>query len=74
MNSVLQTLDLTDNYVGDLAQVGNLQNLSCMTSLSFASKHGSNPICDFENYSDAISHYLPQVKTLDGSDSRASVK
>jgi len=67
-SSVLEFVDLNDNYIGDLAQLRALENLSCLTELLFQQKNGSNPMCDFENYEEAVAHYLPQVKRLDGKE------
>jgi len=68
--SPLESLDLTDNYVGDLSHVKALSRYARLRTLSFmrrgdASK-GSNPICDFVNYQDTVNLYLPNLLELDG--------
>ena len=37
-----------------------------MKEIVFQSKTSSNPLCDFENYKDAILSSLPQINKLDG--------
>ena len=39
-----------------------------MKELIFQEKNGSNPMCEFENYEEAVRHYLPQVVKLDSKD------
>lgn len=68
--AVLQVLDLTDNYIGELQNVKCLQNFRHLKELSFQkaddSSKGSNPICDFQNYHTTVSLYLPYLQKLDG--------
>lgn len=68
--SVLEVLDLTDNYVGELNHVRVLTKYSRLRNLSFMKasdeSKGSNPICDFVNYKDTVNMYLPNLQVLDG--------
>ena len=69
--AALEVLDLTDNYIGELANIRHLSKFAHLSQLSFqkagdASK-GSNPICDFVNYRDTVQMYLPRLAWLDGS-------
>ena len=68
--SVLETLDLTDNYVGELSHVKQLSKFAKLTTLAFQKagdqSKGSNPICDFVNYKDTVQMYLPYLSVLDG--------
>ena len=68
--SVLETLDLTDNYVGELDHLRHLSKFGHLRSLAFQkagdSSKGSNPICDFFNYRDTVKIYVPQLTSFDG--------
>jgi len=52
--SKIHTIDLVDNYVGDLSQIKALQGFRNLKDLSFKvvgqDQKGSNPVCDFSNY------------------------
>lgn len=68
--SVLEVIDLTDNYIGELTHVKHLSKFAKLRSVAFqkagdASK-GANPICDFVNYRDTVQMYLPALAILDG--------
>ena len=67
---MLQVLDLTDNYIGELSHVKSLKNFRNLRELSFKkiddSNKGSNPICDFPNYADTIQMYLLDLTKIDG--------
>jgi Leucine-rich repeat (LRR) protein len=66
---VLEHLDLNDNYVGELDQVKNLQCLTSLREVAFQTGNtGTNPMCDFENYEEAVRMYLPQLTKLDGKE------
>jgi hypothetical protein len=68
--SVLQVIDLTDNYVDDLSQLKILQSFRYLSDVSFrhSSDHtkGSNPICDQPQYTAFIAHCVPNLRLLDG--------
>lgn len=68
--SVLQVLDLTDNYIGELQHVKYLTNFRNLRELSFQkaddSSKGANPICDFLNYATTVQMYLPSIQQIDG--------
>ncbi len=58
---------MNDNYIGELDQVKHLQGYINLRELIFqGSTNGTNPMCDFENYEEAVRLYLPQVTKLDG--------
>ena len=56
--SVLEVLDLTDNYIGELSHIRQLSKFAHLNSLAFQKAgdetKGSNPICDFINYRDTV--------------------
>ena len=68
--SVLETLDLTDNYIGELEHVRHLSKYKQLRNVSFQKAgdetKGSNPICDFVNYNDTVRMYLPNLAIIDG--------
>ena len=68
--SVLSSLDLTDNYIGELNQLKAIQSFKCLTDLSFRKVKdpckGSNPICDFSNYESCIKMFVVNLAILDG--------
>ena len=55
----LSHIDLNDNYIGDLSQVESLKNIASLSEIIFQNKNSNNPMCDFENYQEAVLHYLP---------------
>jgi hypothetical protein len=62
----LEYLDLNDNYIGELDQIKFLQGYTNLRELIFqGSQSGTNPMCDFENYDEAVRLFLPQVTKLD---------
>jgi Leucine-rich repeat (LRR) protein len=63
----LTTIDLNDNYIGELAQVEHLKQIASLQDLTFQNKNSNNPMCDFENYQEAVLHHLPQISKLDGT-------
>ncbi|TNV86320.1 hypothetical protein FGO68_gene14015 [Halteria grandinella] len=63
----LEFLDLNDNYIGELEMIKYLQPFTNLRELIFQGvQNGSNPMCDFENYNEAVKMYLPQLTKLDG--------
>jgi len=63
----LEYLDLNDNYLGELDQIKYLQGYTNLRELVFqGAQNGTNPMCDFENYEEAVRLFLPQVTKLDG--------
>jgi hypothetical protein len=63
----LEYLDLNDNYLGELEQIKYLQGYTNLRELVFqGAQNGTNPMCDFENYEEAVRLFLPQVTKLDG--------
>lgn len=67
----LEYLDLKDNYIGQLDEVKNLESLVSLKELYFQNVNSttntlSNPVCDFENYEEAVRLYLPNLAILDG--------
>jgi hypothetical protein len=62
----LTHIDINDNYIGDLTQIQNLKPIGSLKEIIFQSKTSNNPLCDFENYQDAILGFLPQITVLDG--------
>lgn len=68
--SKLETLDLTDNYVGELGQIKLLKIFRNLKHLSFRQlnneSQGSNPICDYDNYLVTCKMNCLSLKTLDG--------
>ncbi len=68
LDSHIEILDLNDNYIGELKEIQTLNSLKRLDSIIFQFKQGSNPMCDFENYSDAVRMYLPQATKIDGHD------
>ena len=68
--SKLETLDLTDNYIGELGQIKMLKIFRHLKHLSFRQvtneSQGSNPICDFDNYQVTCKMNCLSLKTLDG--------
>ena len=56
--------------MGELSHVKHLGKFNHLRTLSFQkagdNSKGSNPICDFVNYTDTIQMYLPHLKELDG--------
>lgn len=68
--SKLETLDLTDNYIGELGQVKFLNMFRNLKHLSFQhvgnEAQGSNPICDFGNYLVTCKMNCLSLKTIDG--------
>ena len=64
----LEYLDLNDNFIGDLEQIKCLQHLTNLREVLFEADHGTNPMCDFENYVEAVRLYLPQLTKLDQKD------
>lgn len=74
--SVLEKLDLTDNYIGEMNNIKALSKYGNLRELSFQKagdeSKGSNPICDFFNYRDTINLYLPQLNIVDGLNHQAS--
>ena len=54
--AVLEDLDLTDNYIGELQHISHLAKFPNLRSLAFRKSDdeskGANPICDFVNYTD----------------------
>ncbi len=62
MEPVLEYLDLNDNFIGEFDQMKYLQSYVHLTELIFQgsnNNNGSNPMCDFENYEEAVRLYLP---------------
>ena len=68
--SVLQELDLTDNYIGELSQVKVLSNFRFLHDLSFRKvpdpAKGNNPICDFQNYDNSVKMFCSRLVFFDG--------
>lgn len=66
----LETLDLTDNYIGELSQIKLLKIFRHLKHLCFRQltneSQGSNPICDFDNYQVTCKMHCLSLKTLDG--------
>ena len=58
---------MNDNYLGELDQIKYLQGYTNLRELIFqGAQNGTNPMCDFENYEEALRLFLPQVTKLDG--------
>ena len=58
---------MNDNYLGELDQIKYLQGYTNLRELVFqGAQNGTNPMCDFENYDEAVRLFLPQVTKLDG--------
>jgi hypothetical protein len=56
--SVLESVDFTDNYIAEPSQIQVLQGFRFLTSVSFRKKEdfqkGANPICDLSNYEQVV--------------------
>ena len=69
--SPLEVLDLIDNYIGELSHIKALQKFDNLKEVSFQKvgdeSKGSNPICDFHNYSDTVTMFLHSVQKIDGA-------
>lgn len=62
----LEHLDLNDNYIGELEQLRHLAGLGNLRELIFqGGQNGTNPLCDFENYEEAVRLQLPSLARLD---------
>ena len=66
----LESLDLVDNYVGELHQLRHLAKFVTLTELLFRvegkESKGSNPICDIADYKMSAQITCGHLKMLDG--------